>query len=423
VGIVNRSLFTEAQRYLPGGVNSPVRAFSGLDREPLFIDRGAGCRLYDSEGGCYTDYCLSWGALPLGHAHPAVVDAAVGAVRNGSSFGAPTRIETALAQFVSEHIASCELVRFVSSGTEAVMTALRLARAFTGRNRILKFDGGYHGHCDAMLVRSGSGVSALAGSSSAGVPPEVAMDTLSIPFNDVETLERAIRLHGDALACVIVEPIPANMGLVPPAPGFLRRLRELTAEKGVLLVFDEVITGFRLHCGGVQDVEHIIPDITTLGKIVGGGFPAAAVGGRRKIMEQLAPAGPVYQAGTLSGNPVAMAAGLATLQYLAAHAEIYGHMAGLVQGFAQKVHAESLLTVNHCGPMFTLFCTGYPVTDYATARTQDAAQFRLLHRTCLDRGIYLPPSMFETAFISSCHKGSDLERLAETVISLFPRKK
>jgi glutamate-1-semialdehyde 2,1-aminomutase len=408
---VNKDLFGEAKQFIAGGVNSPVRAFRGLGCDPVFIRRAKKQFLWGEDGRKYLDFCLSWGALILGHAPKNVLEAVRPALERGTSYGAPTVIETKLARLVCSMVPSIESVRFVSSGTEAAMSAIRLARGVTRRDKILKFDGCYHGQSDSLLVKGGSGLSGVPQASSAGIPGDIIRNTLSIPFNDPEALADAFRKHGKRLAAVIVEPVPANMGVVLPKPGYLNLLRDWTDRYGTLLIFDEVITGFRLAPGGAQEYFNIRPDLTLLGKIVGGGFPAAAFGGRRGIMKHLAPEGTVYQAGTLSGNPIAMTAGSATLDWLNQNRDVYGKMETLVDEFAKEWEAVSTLTLNHVGSMFTIFSTEQPVCNFEQARKQDAARFRRMFRGLLKRNIYLPPSNFETSFLSTQHTKSDLQRL------------
>ncbi len=407
------SHFQEAQKYIPGGVNSPVRAFKDLGMEPLFIERGEGKYLFDSQGKRYIDFCLSWGALILGHAHGEIIEQVQKAVQKGTSFGAPTQLETELAKRVCNVVPSMDKVRFVNSGTEAVMTAVRLARAFTGRQTILKFDGCYHGHSDSLLVSAGSGVSGLPAASSSGIPADCIRHTISIPFNDKGALEEVFAREGNSLAAVILEPVPANMGLVLPEDGFLQSIRELTTRFSSVLIFDEVITGLRVGLGGAQERFNVFPDVTCLGKIIGGGFPVGAIGGRRDIMDQLAPVGPVYQAGTLSGNPVAMTAGIATLDYLTNHPDLYRRLEQLTDRFAEKWRAQKSLTINAFASMFTIFQTRQPVNNFADSRKQDEVSFRNWFTACVQEGVYLPPSMFETAFLSIDHDEEDLDALLE----------
>lgn len=407
--------FSEAKKYISGGVNSPVRAFKSLGRDPVFIERGKGKYLFDNQGHMYLDFCLSWGAMILGHAREEIVEEVIKTVKRGTSYGAPTRLETELAKRVCHCFPSMERTRLVNSGTEAVMTAVRLARAFTGRDKILKFDGCYHGHSDGLLVSAGSGVSGLPSASSGGIPSDFVRHTISIPFNDKELLQEIFDRYGNSLAAVVLEPVPANMGLVLPEDGFLQLIRELTLRHSAVLVFDEVITGFRVGLGGAQERFGIRPDLTCLGKIIGGGFPVGAVGGRKDIMEQLAPEGSVYQAGTLSGNPVAMRSGVATLDYLASHKELYSTCEEAVKRFADKWRKRSKLTVNALSSMFTVFHTEKTVKNFIDSRQQNEASFRDWFCSLLEKGIYMPPSMFETAFVSVDHTEDDLDLLLDSV--------
>ncbi len=407
-------LFAEAQRYLPGGVNSPVRAFRAVGGGPLFIVRGEGATIEDADGNHFVDYVGSWGPLILGHAHPQVVAAIQAAAARGTTFGAPTELETELARLVVDAFPTMEIVGFVNSGTEAAMSALRVARGFTGRPMIVKFDGCYHGHSDALLAKAGSGMLTLGTPDSAGVPPAVTAATLSLPFNDLEAVRRAFAEYPDQIAAVAVEPVAGNMGVVPPAPGFLEGLRELTRAGGALLVFDEVMTGFRVAYGGAQVRYGIEPDLTCLSKIVGGGLPAGAYGGRREIMELVAPLGPVYQAGTLSGNPLAMTAGATTLRLLQApgvYERLEETSARLEAGLAAAARDAGVpVTTTRVGSMLTVFFTDQPVTDYAGARTSDTARFARFHRAMLERGVYLPPSQFEAIFVSTAHGPAEIEQ-------------
>ncbi len=414
-GTTSRSaaLFREAQGLLPGGVDSPVRAFRAVGGDPLFIARGEGATLEDVDGRRYVDYTLSWGPLILGHAHPAVVKAITEAAANGTSFGAPTPLELELARLVRRFVPSMELLRFVNSGTEATMSALRVARAFTGRAKIVKFEGCYHGHADFLLVKAGSGVATLGLPDSPGVPAAAAADTLVAPYNDLAAVESLFAAHRDEIAAVIVEPVVGNMGVVPPAPGFLAGLRRITAKANALLVFDEVMTGFRVHPGGAQALFEVTPDLTTLGKVIGGGLPVGAYGGRREIMELVAPAGPVYQAGTLSGNPLAMAAGIATLTELtrdgvwSAIADRAAELAGRLEAHARATRQR--VQVNRVGTMLTLFFSEHPVTDWTTAKACDTARFAAFFRVLLERGVYWVPSQFEAAFLSAAHGPAELD--------------
>jgi glutamate-1-semialdehyde 2,1-aminomutase len=407
-------LFEQAKQFIPGGVNSPVRAFKSVGGEPLFIARGAGAYLYDVDGNRYTDYVCSWGPLILGHAPPPVVEAAQEAVTRGTSYGAPTPLEVELAQMICEAVPSIELVRMVNSGTEATMSAIRLARGFTKRNKIVKFDGCYHGHADALLVAAGSGVMTLGIPGSPGVPETVVQDTIQARFNDIDQFREIVETQGNDIACVIVEPIAGNMGVVPPKPGFLEGLRELTARHGIVLIFDEVITGFRVAYGGAQQLYNVQPDLTTLGKIIGGGFPVGAYGGRRDIMEHIAPAGPVYQAGTLSGNPVAMTAGIAVLKVLknkAIYEELEKKAQQLSDGLAEAAKKANVsVTSNRVGSMMTMFFTDQAVTDYDSAKTADTQRYAQFFRAMLQRGIYFAPSQFEAAFVSTAHSDEDIRQ-------------
>jgi glutamate-1-semialdehyde 2,1-aminomutase len=412
----SRELFALAQRYLPGGVDSPVRAFKAVGGDPLFIARGKGSRIWDVDGNEYIDYVCSWGPLILGHAPPAVVQAIQAAAENGTSFGAPTELEIALARLITEAMPGVEMVRFVNSGTEATMSALRLARAATGRPLVIKFAGCYHGHVDSLLVAAGSGAMTFGIPDSPGVPPAVAQTTLVLPYNDLAAVERAFASHGREIAAVIVEPVAGNMGVVPPRPGFLEGLRQLTRDHGALLIFDEVITGFRLGYGGAQALYGITPDLTCLGKIIGGGLPVGAYGGRRDLMRLVAPVGPVYQAGTLSGNPLAMSAGIATLQALrqpGVYAQLEERAAALAEGLTAAARAAGVPV--HCaraGSMLTLFFTDQPVVDYDTARQADTRRYAAFFRGMLDEGVYLAPSQFEALFVSLAHTPDDI---AQTV--------
>ena len=414
----SRDLFEEAQQLLPGGVNSPVRAFRGVGGEPVFIDHASGPYLYDVDGNRYLDYVQSWGPMILGHTYPAVVEAVVEASQRGFSFGAPTQAESTLARLVMECMPSIESIRFVNSGTEATMSALRLARAYTGRNKIIKFSGCYHGHADMLLVQAGSGVATMGLPDSPGVPPEATANTLIAPYNDAAAVEALFQSYPGEIAAIIVEPVAANMGLVLPQPGFLEQLRSLTQRHGALLIFDEVMTGFRVALGGMQERVGIVPDLTCLGKIIGGGLPVGAYGGRREIMQQVAPLGPMYQAGTLSGNPLAMAAGIATLTELRkpGQYERLEHTGQLLsQGMAQAIAAtgEAVQFVR-IGAMFCLYFTAQPVTDYASAKTADTSRFARYFWHMLERGIYLPPSQFEACFISLALTDEMIQQTVET---------
>jgi glutamate-1-semialdehyde 2,1-aminomutase len=400
-------LFEQARALMPGGVNSPVRAFGRVGGRPFFVDRADGALLYDVDGREYIDYVMSWGALMLGHAHPAVTRALTEATARGTSYGAPIGAEVELAQVVIDLVPSVKMVRFVNSGTEATMSAVRLARAATGRDLILKFDGCYHGHGDSFLVRAGSGVATLGLPDSPGVPRSLAALTLSVPFNDVDAVRAAFAQHGDDIACVIVEPIVGNAGFIPPRPDFHAQLREITSMHGALLIFDEVMTGFRVALGGAQDLYRVTPDLTTLGKVVGGGLPVGAYGGRPDLMEMVAPAGPVYQAGTLSGNPLAMAAGIAQLLFLREsrpHAVLEARARRLIDGLAATARELDVPFWGDArGAMFGWHFVEGPVHDFGQAAAGDADLFRRFHAACLHRGVFLPASPFEAAFLSTAH--------------------
>jgi len=415
----SRQLQQRAEKLFPGGVNSPVRAFRAVGGDPPFIVKGRGSRMWDADGNEYIDYVGSWGPLILGHAAPEVVEAIERANRDGASFGASTPREADLAEAVLEAFPAMEKLRFVSSGTEATMSAIRLARAVTGRKYVIKFEGCYHGHTDALLVKAGSGVATFGIPGSAGVPEEFVQFTLALPYNNIEHVKEAFkRLQGE-IACVIVEPVVGNMGCVPPAPQFLDGLRYLTSREDALLIFDEVMTGFRVAFGGAQELYGTRPDLTTLGKIIGGGLPVGAYGGPAEFMDQVAPLGPVYQAGTLSGNPLAMAAGLATLRHLRDNRELYGRLdraaATLVDMVADAAHQAGVaVTANRVGSMFTWFFTDQAVTDWDSAAKSNTALFGKFHRAMLEEGIWLPPSQFEAAFLSAAHSMDDI---SQTVVA------
>ena len=419
----SRALFEAAKALMPGGVNSPVRAFGAVGGTPPILARGAGARVWDVDGAEYIDYLASWGPLILGHAYPDVKRALAKALERGWTYGAPTEAEGEMARLVIAAFPSIEMVRFVSSGTEATMSALRLARACTGRTAILKFAGCYHGHVDALLVQAGSGLATFGLPGTAGVPAAVAADTLVAPYGDAAALEEAFRLHGERLAAVIIEPVAANMGVVPPPEGYLQKLRDLCTASGTLLIFDEVITGFRVAYGGAQERFGIRADITCLGKIVGGGLPVGAYGGSRAIMERVAPIGDVYQAGTLSGNPLAMAAGAATLRALAAPA-IHDRLEAMTAPFATAIaeaarrHGRSV-RVSRFGSMLTVFFTDAEVWDYASAQRADTAAYARFFHALLDRGVYFPPAQFEAAFVSLAHRREDIERTLAVIDEAF----
>jgi glutamate-1-semialdehyde 2,1-aminomutase len=407
------ALFDRAQKILVGGVNSPVRAFRAVGGSPLVIERAAGSRVWDADGHEYIDYVCSWGALILGHCYPAIVSAVADQAQRGTSYGMTSPLEIELGELIARAIPSIEKIRFVSSGTEATMSAIRLARAFTRRDLILKFEGGYHGHADAFLSEAGSGLATLSISSSPGVPDAFAKLTLNAPYNDVPAAERLYAEHAGKIAAIIVEPVAANMGVVPPAPGFLESLRRVTARDGALLIFDEVITGFRLTYGGAQRVIDVQPDLTILGKIIGGGLPVAAYGGRREIMEMIAPLGPVYQAGTLSGNPLAMRAGLASLPELGAagfYESLEAKARRLVDGLLRALKTSGIPgQVNVIGSLMTLFFASDHISNYGEARRSDTTLFANFFGEMLARGILLPPSQFEALFVSAAHTGADIE--------------
>lgn len=420
------SLFTEACRYIPGGVNSPVRAFRGVGGEPLFIERAEGAHIYDAEGRRYIDYVGSWGPMILGHAHPKVVRAVQERAAFGLSFGAPTQIETQLAKRLCELVPSMELVRMVSSGTEATMSALRLARGFTGRDKIVKFEGCYHGHSDSLLVKAGSGALTLGVPTSPGVPADLAARTITLAYNDIAQVQQLFADMGREIACVIVEPIAGNMNCVLPVPGFLEALRAVCDQHGSLLIFDEVMTGFRVALGGAQALYGIRPDLTTLGKIVGGGMPVGAFGGRRDVMEKLAPLGPVYQAGTLSGNPVAMAAGLATLDGIAVpdfHTRLTERTQQLVQGLAEAAKRASIpfATTHVCGMFGLYFTSDGPVRYFRQVMACDSERFKRFFHGMLQEGVYLAPSAFEAGFVSAAHTEHDIEETIAAAQRAFSR--
>ena len=416
--------FRHAQEHIPGGVNSPVRAFKGVGGEPVFVDRAAGAYIFDPEGRRYIDYVGSWGPMILGHAHPEVIETVTETARKGLSFGAPTEIETAMADKVAELVPSIELVRMVSSGTEATMSAIRLARGFTGRDRIVKFEGCYHGHSDSLLVKAGSGALTLGEPSSPGVPACLAELTLTLRYNDAAQVREVFEQMGEQIACIIVEPVAGNMNCIPPVPGFLETLREVCDQYGSVLIFDEVMTGFRVGPAGAQGLYGITPDLTTLGKVIGGGMPVGAFGGRREIMERIAPLGPVYQAGTLSGNPVAMAAGLKTLELVSRPGffdELGAKVERLVGGILDAAREAGIpLAENHVGGMFGLFFTeAEKVTDFAGATACDQGRFRRFYHGMLAEGIYLAPSAFEAGFVSAAHSDADLEQTVEAARKVF----
>jgi glutamate-1-semialdehyde 2,1-aminomutase len=415
----SEALFARAQARIPGGVNSPVRAFRGVGGTPLFIDRGEGSRICDVDGNSYIDYVGSWGPLIMGHRPPFVTEALRSALDRGTSFGAPTEQEVELADLVAQIVPSMEMVRLVNSGTEATMSALRVARGFTGRDLTIKFEGCYHGHVDSLLVKAGSGMATLGIADTAGVPAAFAETTIALPFNSIAAVKQAFADRGDRIAAVIVEPVVGNMGCVPPIPGFLEALRSLTERHGAVLIFDEVMTGFRLALGGAQQRFGIKPDMTTLGKIIGAGLPMAAYGGRVDIMKRVAPVGPVYQAGTLSGNPLAVAAGLSMLRHLVAHPEIYDHLE--TRAAQLTAFTPPGVTINRVGSMFTFFLTPRPVTDWESAKSSDTARFGKFFHFMLERGVYLAPSQFEAGFVSAAHSEQDIRHTVEAAREFFAR--
>ena len=412
-GAQSEALFARAQGYIPGGVNSPVRAFGGVGGTPRFIARGEGSHIFDVDGNEYIDYVCSWGPLILGHRPKPVLDAIASVLELGTSFGAPTPREVELAELIIDAVPSIEMVRLVNSGTEACMSALRLARGFTGRDLTVKFEGCYHGHVDSLLVKAGSGIATLSLPDTAGIPKSFSETTIALPFNDLDSVEAAFRKRGNRIAAVIVEPVAGNMGCIPPESGFLEGLRAVTERYGALLIFDEVMTGFRLSRGGAQELYNITPDLTTLGKIVGGGLPIAAYGGRAEIMKHVAPSGPVYQAGTLSGNPVAVSAGIAMLTYLEKNPETYDTLETLTTELASSVPPG--ICVNRVGSMCTFFFQGGPVKNYEEAKRSDTGAFGRFFHHLLERGIYLPPSQFEAAFVSAAHTRRDICHTASAI--------
>ena len=422
----SESLYAQAQQLIPGGVNSPVRAFNGVGGTPLFIERADGAWLYDVDGKAYIDYVGSWGPMVLGHNHPAVRDAVIEAAERGLSFGAPTEIEVKMAALVTELIPSMDMVRMVNSGTEATMSAIRLARGYTGRDKIIKFEGCYHGHADGLLVKAGSGALTLGQPSSPGVPADFAKHTLTCTYNDLDSVRQVFELYPREIACIIVEPVAGNMNCVPPLPEFLPGLRALCDEFGALLIIDEVMTGFRVALAGAQDYYGVWPDLTCLGKIIGGGMPVGAFGGRKEVMQSLAPTGPVYQAGTLSGNPIAMAAGYACLNQITqpgVYQTLTGQTDRLAQGLLEAAWAENIpLVVNHVGGMFGLFFTDAPaVTCYKDVMACDVERFKAFFHMMLDEGIYLAPSAFESGFVSLAHTDEVIDRTVDAARRCFAR--
>lgn len=418
----SKKAFSEAVDLMPGGVNSPVRAFKSVNMDPIFMESGSGSKLKDIDGNEYIDYVLSWGPLILGHANPKVVEGIKRVAESGTSFGASTLIENELAKLVIERVPSIEMIRMVSSGTEATMSALRVARGYTGRDKILKFEGSYHGHGDSLLIKAGSGVATLGLPDSPGVPESVAKNTITVPYNDLESARLVFEEFGQDLAAVILEPVAGNMGVVPPQPGFLEGLRELTEKHGSLLIFDEVMTGFRVGYNCAQGYYGITPDLTCLGKVIGGGLPVGAFGGKREIMERVAPSGPIYQAGTLSGNPLAMTAGFETLSQITEGTYEYFIELGnqLEAGFREAAEKYNIPhTVNRAGSMIGFFFTNEEVVDYETAKTSDLELFADYYRLMAEEGIYLPPSQFEGLFLSAAHTKEDIEKTVEAFHKVF----
>ncbi len=419
----SKILFARAQQLIPGGVNSPVCAFLSVGGDPRFIRSGKGSRITDVDGVSYIDYLSSWGPLILGHCPAKVQSALRSQIALGTSFGASTENEVVIAEMITKAVPSIEKVRLVNSGTEATMSALRLARAFTGRNKIIKFDGCYHGHVDSLLVKAGSGLATLGLPDSAGVQPQDCNSTISVPYNDCDMVQHVLDLNRAEVAAVIIEPVAGNMGTVLPSRGFLQRLRKLTREHGALLIFDEVITGFRLSYGGAQELLKIKPDLTCFGKIIGGGLPVGAYGGHREIMKWVAPEGPVYQAGTLSGNPLAVAAGIATLKLLkqpGCYKKLESTTAELVSGLQKAAEQAGVpVQINHIGSMFTIFFTASPVTNYLAAKTSDTARYSRFFHSMLEQGVYFPPSQFETCFVSLAHTKNDLRATVQAAREAF----
>ena len=423
MGQKSKALFEKARKIIPGGVNSPVRAGKAVGIDPPFIDRAEACFLWDAEGNQYVDYVCSWGPMILGHAHPEVVKALQERVGKGTSYGAPTELEVEMAETILNMVPSMEMVRMVNSGTEATMSAIRLARGFTGREKIIKFEGCYHGHADSLLVSAGSGVATFAIPGCPGVPSNVAGQTISLPFNDLDGIVQAFEKFPSEIAAVIIEPIPGNMGVVVPKKEFLKGLREMTLEQGTLLIFDEVISGFRVGPGGAQELYGVMPDLTCLGKIIGGGLPVGAYGGRREIMEKMAPEGSIYQAGTLSGNPLAMAAGLATLRVLqnkGVYQELEEKGRMLFSGLEDAAKSAGVkVVINRIGSMGSLFFGEDPVTDFASAKASDAEKYKSYYAKMLEQGIYLAPSAFEACFVSIAHDENSIQKTIDAAAKSF----
>ncbi|MDT8316632.1 MAG: glutamate-1-semialdehyde 2,1-aminomutase [bacterium] len=419
----SKILFAEAVRYIPGGVNSPVRAFKSVGGDPIFIKSASGSRLYDVDGNEYIDYVGSWGPMIVGHCNPRVNDAIKRVIDSGTSFGAPTELEIELAKMVIDAVPSIEMVRMVNSGTEATMSAIRLARGHTGRDKIIKFEGGYHGHADGLLVKAGSGAATLGVPDSPGVPADYARNTITVPFNDLETITRAVSAEAENIACIIVEPLPGNMGVIPPKDGFLEGLRKLCTKNGIVLIFDEVMSGFRVALGGAQQVFGVTPDLTCLGKVIGGGLPVGAYGGKKELMQQIAPAGPIYQAGTLSGNPLAMTAGIETLKILSesgAYDQLEERSLQLASGLKEIAEKAGIPTYStRVGAMFCTFFTDKEVVDYSSATTSDTERFGKYFINMLENGINLAPSQFEAGFMSLAHSEDDIAKTLDAAKKSF----
>ncbi|ATZ73551.1 glutamate-1-semialdehyde-2,1-aminomutase [Idiomarina sp. X4] len=424
----SEDLFKQAQVSIPGGVNSPVRAFSGVGGTPIFFESAEGAYMIDADGKRYIDYVGSWGPMILGHNHPSVLEATLAAAKRGLSFGTPTEIEITMAETIRKIVPSIEKVRMVNSGTEATMTAIRLARGYTGRDKILKFEGNYHGHADSLLVKAGSGALTLGVPNSPGIPEDLAKHTLTVNYNDIDSVKEAFKEFGDDIACIIVEPVAGNMNCIPPVPGFLEGLRDVCDEYGSVLIFDEVMTGFRVAPGGAQERYGITPDLTTLGKVIGGGMPVGAFGGKKEVMDYIAPVGPVYQAGTLSGNPVAMSAGLAALQQLSTpglYDQLYQRVDALVDGLQERANRAGVpMTTNRAGSMFGFFFTEEPeVTSYTQATQCNMEHFKTFYHAMLNEGVYLAPSAFEGGFMSAAHTEDDIEKTLQAAEKAFTQLK
>ncbi|RUO68297.1 glutamate-1-semialdehyde 2,1-aminomutase [Idiomarina ramblicola] len=422
----SEDLYTQAQISIPGGVNSPVRAFNGVGGTPIFFERAEGAYMFDADGKRYIDYVGSWGPMILGHNHPSVLEATIQAAQRGLSFGTPTEVEITMAEMIRKIVPSIEKVRMVNSGTEATMTAIRLARGYTGRDKILKFEGNYHGHADSLLVKAGSGALTLGVPNSPGIPEDFAKHTLTVNYNDIESVKQVFAEMGDQIACIIVEPVAGNMNCIPPVEGFLEGLRSICDEHGSVLIFDEVMTGFRVAPGGAQERYNVKPDLTTLGKVIGGGMPVGAFGGKKEVMDYIAPVGPVYQAGTLSGNPVAMAAGLAALQQLSQpglYDQLYQRVDTLLNGLQERADRAGIpMTTNRAGSMFGFFFTEEPeVTTYAQATQCNMEHFKTFYHAMLEQGVYLAPSAFEGGFMSAAHSEEDIQQTLDAAEKAFAK--